>query len=545
MSDLKIAKTYKMLDIEKIAKKLRIKKDYVEKYGNCKAKIELSALNEKTKNQGNLILVTATNPTKYGEGKTTVSIGLADSLSCLRKKVCLALREPSMGPIFGLKGGATGGGHAQVVPMEDINLHFTGDFHAITYANNLIAACIENHLYHGNKLNIEKVVFNRCLDINDRSLRKISTEHLREDSFKITAASEIMAILCLSKDMYDLRNRLSEIIIGYNNEEEPVYLKELEIVDSLLIILKDAIKPNLVQTLFHTPAFIHGGPFANIAHGCNSIIATKMAMKYADYAITEAGFGADLGAEKFLDIVCPLAEISPSCVVLVTSIRSLKEFGKTDAVEQNNISIIRNGMIKNLFVHYKNLTEFYKLPTVVALNIFGDETPIELEFIRRVCNEEGISLEMVHSYDDGETGAISLAKRVISKIEEYKKKDVSHIITAQSSGYTIEKNIESICKNIYKVTEIKYSDVAKAHLSKINEMGYRRYSICMAKTPYALNDGKSERNILYVDDIRIANGAKMIIIKCGNIMTMPGMPKVPLAQTIKYDIDNDLIENMI
>lgn len=495
--------------IKKIAKKLKIKN--FDQYGDYIAKIS-----PKDGRYGKLILVTAINPTKFGEGKTTVSIGLADGLQKLHKKVCLALREPSLGPVFGIKGGATGGGKAKLFPSEQINLHFTGDFHAITSANNLLSACIDNHIFHGNELGFEKVTFRRCLDVNDRALREVKLKD-RMENFEITSASEIMAIMCVSENLEELKRNLDNIIVGENKNGKPIYAKELNISDALVILLKEALKPNLVQTLEGTPAIVHMGPFANIAHGCNSIIATKTAMSLSDYTITEAGFGADLGAEKFLDFLCQTKNIYPDAVVLVATVRALK----TDGLS-----------LENLTKHIKNLTKIYHLPCVVALNKFPEDTKEEIGIIESTVEKLGARFAICSSFTDGGDGARALANEVVNLCEAPKNPHFAY-----SLSDSVVKKIEKIAKNIYGAKSVIYSDKAKEDLLQVKKLGIN-LPVIIAKTQYNLSDNPKiqEKNFdLHVDEIQIRNGAGFLVVICGKMLLMPALPKHPLAENLTVE----------
>ena len=549
LSDIEIAQQCKMQHITEIAKKAEVEK-YIEQYGNYKAKIDLSLLADaKDKPDGKLVLVTAITPTPAGEGKTTTTIGLADGMSLIGKKVTVALREPSLGPVFGVKGGAAGGGYAQVVPMEDINLHFTGDFHAITSANNLLAAMIDNHIQQGNQLGIDvrRITWKRCLDMNDRQLRFI-TDGLggkvngtpREDGFDITVASEVMAVLCLASSITDLKERLSRIVIGYNFKDEPVTCGEIGAAGAMTALLKDALKPNLVQTLEGTPAFVHGGPFANIAHGCNSVIATKTALKMGDYAITEAGFGADLGAEKFLDIKCRMAGLTPSAVVMVATIRALKMHGglaKTQLGEENLEAL--EGGIPNLLRHVSNIKNVYKLPCVVAVNRFPTDTDKEIEFVIEKCKALGVNVCLSTVWADGGKGGVELAKEVVRLCEE---EDNSQFSFSYNAEDTIEQKIKDIVTNVYGGEDVAFLPAAKKQIAKLTEMGYGNCPICVAKTQYSFSDdptklGALEGFTVTVRNVKISAGAGFIVVLTGDIMTMPGLPKVPAA--MKIDVDEN------
>ena len=551
MEDIDIARNTKLKDITEIAKKVGINDEELEQYGKYKAKIDSKKISDRLKNKkdGKLILVTSINPTPLGEGKTTMAIGLADGLTRIGEKAILALREPSLGPVFGIKGGATGGGYAQVAPMEDINLHFTGDIHAITSANDLLAAMIDNHIYFGNELGFEKVTWKRCIDLNDRQLRKIETglsgeKNIiqREDGFDISVASEIMAILCLSTDIKDLKRRIANIIVGYNKENEPITAHDLHAEGALTVLLKDAINPNLVQTLEHTPAIIHGGPFANIAHGCNSIIATKTAMKLADYTITEAGFGSDLGAEKFLDIKCRKANLKPDSVVCVATIRALKYHGgqSKEEVKQENLEALSNGL-HNLNRHLDNLKNKFGLNVIVAINKFSTDTDAEIELLSSKLKEQGIEMSLVESHQKGSVGAIDLAEKIVKLTE--KPEDFRFIYEDEES---IKVKIEKVAKNIYGAESVEYSDEAIKQINKIEKMGYSKLPVCIAKTQYSFSDDAKnleckEPFTLHVNEILLKAGAEFIVAITGKIMTMPGLPKVPAAEKIDIDENGNIV----
>ncbi len=551
MEDIDIARNTKLKDITEIAKKVGINDEEVEQYGKYKAKIDSKKISDRLKNKkdGKLILVTSINPTPLGEGKTTMAIGLADGLTRIGEKAILALREPSLGPVFGIKGGATGGGYAQVAPMEDINLHFTGDIHAITSANDLLAAMIDNHIYFGNELGFEKVTWKRCIDLNDRQLRKIETglsgeKNIiqREDGFDISVASEIMAILCLSTDIKDLKRRIANIIVGYNKENEPITAHDLHAEGALTVLLKDAINPNLVQTLEHTPAIIHGGPFANIAHGCNSIIATKTAMKLADYTITEAGFGSDLGAEKFLDIKCRKANLKPDAVVCVATIRALKYHGgqAKEEVKQENLEALSNGL-HNLNRHLDNLKNKFGLNVIVAINKFSTDTDAEIELLSSKLKEQGIEMSLVESHQKGSVGAIDLAEKIVKLTE--KPEDFRFIYEDEES---IKVKIEKVAKNIYGAESVEYSYEAIKQINKIEKMGYSKLPVCIAKTQYSFSDDAKnleckEPFTLHVNEILLKAGAEFIVAITGKIMTMPGLPKVPAAEEIDIDENGNIV----
>ena len=552
MKDIDIARSIKMKKITEITDKLNIKDDYVEPYGRYKAKISNKIFNEIDKNKnGKLILVTSINPTPLGEGKTTVAIGLSDGLNRLNKKAVLALREPSLGPVFGIKGGATGGGYAQVVPMEDINLHFTGDIHAITSANNLLSAMIDNHIFHGNELKIKKVIWKRCVDLNDRKLRKVevglSSEKemtKREDGFDISVASEIMAIFCLATDLKDLKRRLGNIIIGYNEDDKPVFAKDLKAEGAMTVLLKDAFNPNIVQTLEGNPAIIHGGPFANIAHGCNSIIATKMALKLGDYVITEAGFGADLGAEKFLDIKCRKAGFKPDAVVCVATIKALKYHGgqEINDIENENLEYLDKG-IENLLKHVDNLKNKFGLNVVVAINRYLQDTDKEIKLLEKRLKEKGVELSLTEVWAKGGKGAEDLAKKVIKLCDE--KSDFKYMY--EDSDDVIEK-IRKVAKKVYGAEDVQISDEAKKNLEEIRKAGIdiSNYPVCIAKTQYSFSD--DPKNLLceepfdiHVKEIIVKNGAEFLVVITGNIFTMPGLPKRPAAENIDLDENENIV----
>ena len=551
MEDIEIARNTKLEKIEKIAENIGIDEEYVENYGKYKAKISLNIMKDlRNKEDGKLVLVTAINPTPLGEGKTTIAIGLADGLRKIGKNSILALREPSLGPVFGIKGGATGGGHSQVAPMEDINLHFTGDIHAITSANNLLSAIIDNHIYHGNELNIEKVTWKRCVDLNDRQLRVVNTglsgeKNIvpREDGFDITVASEIMAIFCLATNIDDLKRRLGNIIIGYNNEQKPVTAHDLKAEGAMTVLLKDALNPNLVQTLEHTPAIIHGGPFANIAHGCNSIVATKMALKLSDYTVTEAGFGADLGAEKLLNIKTRRLGKTPDAVVIVATIKALKYHGgmAKDELEKEDIEALKNGS-KNLLKHIENLKEKFGVNVVVAINKFNQDTENEIETLRKILEKENVELSLVESWSKGGEGAIDLAEKVVNLCEE-KENEFKYIYNLED---TIKEKVEKISKNIYGADGVEYSKEAEEQIEKIENMGYGNLPICIAKTQYSFSDDaknlecNSSFNI-HVKEVKLKAGAEFIVILTGKVMTMPGLPKHPASEQIDIDEQGNIV----
>lgn len=548
-TDIQIAQEAEQKLITEVAEAIGIDENYLELYGKYKAKVDYSILKDKKEeNNGKLILVTAISPTPAGEGKTTTSVGLADAIHKLDKKVMVALREPSMGPVFGVKGGAAGGGYAQVVPMEDINLHFTGDMHAIGAANNLIAAMLDNHVQQGNSLGIDvrKVTWRRVVDMNDRQLRNIidgmggkMSGMPREDGFEITVASEIMAILCLSKDIADLKEKVSDIVVAYSYDDRPVTVADLKAHGAVAALLKDALKPNLVQTLEHTPAFIHGGPFANIAHGCNSIMATGMALKLADYVVTEAGFAADLGAEKFLDIKCRKAGIKPSACVLIATVRALKYHGgvaKKDLNEEN-LEALKKGM-PNLLQHLDNMANVFGIPTVVAINAFPTDTDAELELVKAMCEEKGANVVLSEVWAKGGEGGISLAKEVLELVE----KDSEDFEFIYDLRLSIKDKIKVIAKKIYRADDVVFDAKVSKTIKQLEELGYGDLPICMAKTQFSFSDNPAllgaPRNFnISVSDVKVNAGAGFIVVRTGNILTMPGLPKVPAAEHI--DIDND------
>lgn len=550
MTDIEIARNTRLDKITDIATKIGIDEDDLELYGKYKAKLSENVYKKVSKNKdGKLILVTAISPTPLGEGKTTVSIAIADGFSKIGKKSILALREPSLGPVFGIKGGATGGGRVQVAPMEDINLHFTGDIHAITSANNLLSSLIDNHIYFGNKLGIKQVLWKRCVDLNDRQLRKINTGLSgeskiipREDGFDISVASEIMAIVCLSKDLKDLEIRLGNILVAYNNDGKPIYAKDLNAQGAMVVLLKDAINPNLVQTLEHTPAIIHGGPFANIAHGCNSIRATKFALKMADYVVTEAGFGADLGAEKFLDIKCRKADIKPDAVVLVTTIKAIKYHGgiTKDDIQKESIEGIQKG-IDNLYRHIDNLKNKFGLNVIVALNKYVTDTDLEIEFLKKELQEKDVEMSIVEGWAKGGEGAIDIAQKLLDIVQ--KQDDFKYIYDLQDN---IKVKIEKICKNIYGAKDVIYLPQVEQKIKKIEELKCANLPICIAKTQYSFSDdaknleSKDTYNIT-IKNIELKVGAGFIVVFAGNIMTMPGLPEVPAAENIKIDENENII----
>ena len=550
MTDIEIARNTKLEKIDKIAEKIGLSKEDLELYGKYKAKISDTVYKKiKDKKDGKLLLVTAISPTPLGEGKTTISIAIADGLNKIGKKAVLALREPSLGPVFGIKGGATGGGKVQIAPMEDINLHFTGDIHAITAANNLLSSMIDNHIYFGNELGFKKVVWKRCMDLNDRQLRTVETGLSgekkivpRTDHFDITVASEIMAILCLAKNIQDLKEKLGNIIVGYNEKDEPIYAKDLKANGSMTVLLKDAIKPNLVQTLEHTPAIIHGGPFANIAHGCNSIIATKTALKLADYVITEAGFGADLGAEKFLDIKCRKAGLKPDAVVLVATIKAIKYHGgiEKEKIQEENIEGLEKG-IDNLYRHIENLKNKFGLNVIVALNRYQTDTEKEIEWLKNKLEEKNITLSLVEGWAKGGEGAIDIANKLIELVT---KKENFQMMYEDSD--TIKEKILKVATKIYGATDVKYSKEALENIEKIEKLGYGNLPVCIAKTQYSFSDdpknleAKNDYKIT-VRDVELKAGAGFVVVLAGKIMTMPGLPKVPTAESIDIDKNGNII----
>ena len=529
---------------------MNIDEEDIECYGKYKAKISNSVYDKlKNKKDGKLILVTAINPTPLGEGKTTVSIAIADGFSKIGKKAIIALREPSLGPVFGIKGGATGGGNSQVAPMEDINLHFTGDIHAITSANNLLSSIIDNHIYYGNELDIQRVTWKRCVDLNDRQLRKVETglsgeKNIipREDGFDITVASEIMAILCLSENIEELKERLGNIIIGYNSSNQPVYAKELKAEGAMAVLLKDAIKPNLVQTLEHTPAIIHGGPFANIAHGCNSIIATKMAMKLADYTITEAGFGSDLGAEKFLDIKCRKANIKPDAVVIVATIKALKYHGgiAKDKIQEENIYGLKKGM-SNLYKHIENIRDRFGLNVIVALNKYSTDTIEEVDYVQKSLEKIGIQSSVVDGWSKGGNGAIDIAQKLVKLAD--KEDNFKYIYDLQDS---IKTKIEKVAKEIYGANGVDFLEASLNEIDRIEKLGYGNLPICIAKTQYSFSDDSKNLECekpfkIIIRDINLKAGAGFIVAIAGKIMTMPGLPKNPASEKIDIDKDEKIV----
>ena len=550
MTDIEIARNTKLEKIVDVAKDVRIEEDDIEQYGKYKAKIS-NEVYEKRKNKkdGKLILVTAISPTPLGEGKTTMSIAIADGLKKIGKKSILALREPSLGPVFGIKGGATGGGKVQIAPMEDINLHFTGDIHAMTAANNLLSSLIDNHIYFGNELGFDRVVWKRCVDLNDRQLRVVETGLSgekkivpRRDSFDITVASEIMAIVCLAENIEDLKTRLGNILVGYNKEGEPIYSRQLNAQGAMTVLLKDAIKPNLVQTLEHTPAIVHGGPFANIAHGCNSIIATRMALKLGDYVITEAGFGADLGAEKFLDIKCRKAGLKPDAVVLVATIKAIKYHGgvEKDKIQEENLEGLEKGM-DNLYRHIDNLKNKFGLNVIVALNRYNQDTEKEIEFVEQRLNEKGVELSLVEGWTKGGNGATDIANKLVKLTEQ--KENFKYMYDLNEN---IKSKIQKVATKIYGAKDVEYSEEAEKEIEKIERLGYGDLPVCIAKTQYSFSDDaknlecKDEYNI-HVRNVELKAGAGFIVVLAGKIMTMPGLPKIPAAESIDIDDNGEIV----
>ena len=545
-SDIEIAQETPMLPITEIAKTAGVDEKYLEQYGKYKAKVDYNILRDMAdKPNGKLVLVTAINPTPAGEGKTTTTVGLADGMRRIGKNVLVALREPSLGPVFGVKGGAAGGGYAQVVPMEDINLHFTGDFHAIGAANNLLAAMLDNHIYQGNALNIDprQIVWRRCVDMNDRQLRFVvdglggKTNGMpREDGYDITVASEVMAVLCLASDVNDLKERLARLVVAYTRDGKPVTAGDLHAQGAMAALLKDALKPNLVQTLEHTPAFVHGGPFANIAHGCNSVTATKVALKLSDYTITEAGFGADLGAEKFLDIKCRMAGLKPSCVVLVATARALKYNGGVPKAEtgKENLEALEKGL-PNLLQHVSNITNVYKLPCVVAINRFPTDTEAELKLIEDKCRELGVNVALSEVWGKGGEGGIELAKEVIRLCEQPNDFTFSYEL-----DLPIKEKIEAIVKKIYHGDGVTFTANAEKQIKTLTELGYDKMPICMAKTQYSFSDDQTKLGAprgftVTVRNVKVSAGAGFLVALTGEIMTLPGLPKVPAAERIDVD----------
>ncbi len=550
LSDIEISKHANILPIKEVAKKVNIDEDDLEFYGKYKAKLSAEFIDKiKTNPNGKLVLVTAINPTPAGEGKTTVTIGLGQALNQLGKKAILALREPSLGPVMGMKGGATGGGYSQVVPMDDINLHFTGDIHALTAANNLLAAMIDNHIYFGNELNIDpsNITWKRCLDVNDRALRSITISQndkkstSRQDGFCITTASEMMAILCLAEDLEDLKRRISNIIIGYTYDKKPVFASDLNAAGALTALLKDAIRPNLVQTLENTPCIIHGGPFANIAHGCNSVIATKTALKLADYVITEAGFGADLGAEKFLDIKCRVANLKPDAIVIVATIRSLKYNGGIELanLKEENLDALKNGFV-NLEKHIENMQKF-NIPVLVTINKFESDTNSEVELLKEMCLKKGAECTVSEVFAKGGEGGIDLAQALVKTLDE----NASNYAPIYDANLPIKEKIQVIAKEIYGANDVDFTDEALEGIKKIENINLDKLPICIAKTQYSLTDdakklGRPSNFNITVREVRISNGAGFIVVLTGNVLTMPGLPRIPAAENVDILSDGTL-----
>ena len=550
LTDIEIAQSIQPKNIKEIARNAGIDEKYLEQYGNYKAKVDLSIMKDLKKEHSKLILVTAITPTPAGEGKTTTTIGLADGLKKIGKNVMVALREPSLGPVFGIKGGAAGGGYAQVVPMEDINLHFTGDFHAIGAANNLLAAMLDNHIYQGNELGIDlnNITWHRCVDMNDRQLRFITDGQggklngvERQDSYDITVASEIMAVLCLASSISDLKERLGRIIVGYTSEDKPITAHDLKAEGAMAALLKDALKPNLVQTLEHTPALVHGGPFANIAHGCNSVVATKLALKLGDYVVTEAGFGADLGAEKFLDIKCRVAGLRPDAVVIVATIRALKMHGgmPKELLAKEDLSALEKGL-PNLLRHVSNIKNVYQFPSVVAINRFPTYTDQEVALIIQKCQELGVNVVLSTVWENGGQGGIALAKEVVELCEE---KNDFHF--SYETNISIEEKIEAVVTKIYGGSKVKILHRAKEQIKRLEELGFGNLPICIAKTQYSFSDdatalGAPSDFTVTVRNVKISAGAGFIVVLTGKIMTMPGLPKVPAAEKIDVDADGKI-----
>lgn len=550
MNDLEIARSVKLENINKIIEKYGIDEKYIEQYGKYKAKIQnklVENLNEKK--DGSLILVTSINPTPLGEGKTTVAIGLADALNKLEKKAVLALREPSLGPVFGIKGGATGGGYAQVAPMEEINLHFTGDIHAITSANNLLSAMIDNHIFYGNKLNFKKVIWKRCLDLNDRSLRKVeiglSKEKNmvpREDGFDISVASEIMAIFCLATDLTDLKIRLGNIIVGFDNDDNPITAKDLKADGALTVLLKDAFNPNVVQTLEHNLAIIHGGPFANIAHGCNSVVATKMALKLGDFVVTEAGFGADLGAEKFVDIKSRKANLNPDVAICVATLKALKYHGGASIEEctQENTEALKTGS-HNLLKHINNLKNVMGINTIVAINKYKSDSEKEIELLTQILKENDVQISLVEVWEKGGEGAIDLAKKVVDLSQKSQK--IKFVYDLEDS---IKTKINKIATKIYGAENVEYSEKAEEEIKNIEKLGLSHFPVCIAKTQYSFSDNAKnllcdEPFTIHINEITLKNGAEFIVAKSGKIFTMPGLPRIPSAEKIDLDENENIV----
>ena len=549
MKDIEIAKSIPLEKITSVAEKFGIQEDDLIPYGNYKAKVDKKLMKKlENKPNGKLILVTSINPTPLGEGKTTISIGLSDGLNRLGKKSILALREPSLGPVFGMKGGATGGGYAQVAPMDEINLHFTGDIHCITAANNLISAMIDNHLYFGNRLKFKKVIWKRCMDLNDRALREVQVGLSKEknvvprnDGFDITVASEIMAIMCLSNDLKDFERRVGNITIGFNENDEPIQVKDLKAQGAVTALMKDAMNPNIVQTLEHNLAFIHGGPFANIAHGCNSILATKMALKLGDYVVTEAGFGADLGAEKFVDIKCRKSGLKPSAAVCVATLKALKYHGGLDvqACTSENLEALENG-VENLLKHVHNIKNHYGINVVVAINKFASDTEKEIEFLTNKLKEAGVELSLAEVWAKGSEGAMDLAEKVM-KIAQ--NENIQFVYETQD---TIKTKIEKICTQIYGAESVEYTEEATQEIARIEKLGYGDYPVCIAKTQYSFSDDAKNLQCkepfkIHVSEVMLKTGSEFVVVKTGKIFTMPGLPRVPAAEEIYVDDKGEIV----
>lgn len=550
MNDLEIARSVELENINKIIEKYGIDEKYIEQYGKYKAKIQNKVVKElNEKKDGSLILVTSINPTPLGEGKTTVAIGLADALNRLEKKAVLALREPSLGPVFGIKGGATGGGYAQVAPMEEINLHFTGDIHAITSANNLLSAIIDNHIFYGNKLNFKKVIWKRCLDLNDRALRKVeiglSKEKNmvpREDGFDISVASEIMAIFCLATDLTDLKRRLGNIIVGFDNDDNPITAKDLKADGALTVLLKDAFNPNVVQTLEHNLAIIHGGPFANIAHGCNSVVATKMALKLGDFVVTEAGFGADLGAEKFVDIKSRKANLNPDVAICVATLKALKYHGGASIEEctQENTEALKTGS-HNLLKHINNLKDVMGINTIVAINKYKSDSEKEIELLTQILKENDVQISLVEVWEKGGEGAIDLAKKVVDLSQKSQK--IKFVYDLEDS---IKTKINKVATKIYGAENVEYSEKAEEEIKNIEKLGLSHFPVCIAKTQYSFSDNAKnllcdEPFTIHINEITLKNGAEFIVAKSGKIFTMPGLPRIPSAEKIDLDENENIV----
>ncbi len=552
MKDIEIAKSVPLEKITKVAEKYGITEDDIDLYGKYKAKISKNFIKKvENKKNGKLILVTSINPTPLGEGKTTVAIGLSDALNRIGKKSVLALREPSLGPVFGIKGGATGGGYAQVAPMEDINLHFTGDIHAITTANNLLSAIIDNHIYFGNALQFKKVIWKRCVDLNDRALRTVEVglskeKNMvpREDGFDISVASEIMAVFCLASDLEDLKRRIGNIIVGYNESDEPITVKQLKAEGALTVLLKEALNPNMVQTLEHNLAIIHGGPFANIAHGCNSVIATKLALKLGDYTVTEAGFGADLGAEKFVNIKCRKTGLQPQVAVCVATLKALKYHGGASVEEctKKNIPALANG-IENLLRHVSNIRDVYGIQPIVAINHFQQDTDEEIAFLKDKLQAVGVELSLAEVWAKGGEGAVDLANKVVALADHNKEHDVKLIYNDED---TIKTKIEKVVTQVYGATGVEYTEEALEQIVQIEKLGFSNYPVCMAKTQYSFSDDPKNLECkepfkIHVSEVFVKTGAEFIVVKTGKIFTMPGLPKIPASESIDIDENEEIV----